>query len=66
VLAAVGLLDGKRATTHWAACAELARRFPAITVDGNAIFVRADPSPERSLPGRGAARNASRRNLVIA
>lgn len=40
VLAAAGLLDGKRATTHWSACDELARRFPAITVDGNAIFVR--------------------------
>ncbi len=40
VLAAAGLLDGKRATTHWSACAELARRFPAVTVDGNAIFLR--------------------------
>lgn len=40
VLAAAGLLDGKRATTHWSACDELARRFPAVTVDGNAIFVR--------------------------
>jgi transcriptional regulator GlxA family with amidase domain len=40
VLAAAGLLDGKRATTHWSACDELARRFPAITVDGNAIFLR--------------------------
>ncbi|HET9623269.1 MAG TPA: DJ-1/PfpI family protein [Kofleriaceae bacterium] len=40
ILAAAGLLDGKRATTHWSACAELARRFPAVTVDGNAIFVR--------------------------
>jgi len=40
VLAAAGLLDGKRATTHWSACDELTRRFPAVTVDGNAIFVR--------------------------
>ena len=40
VLAAAGLLDGKRAATHWSACDELARRFPAVTVDGNAIFVR--------------------------
>jgi transcriptional regulator GlxA family with amidase domain len=40
VLAAAGLLDGKRATTHWSACDELARRFPAVTVDANAIFVR--------------------------
>jgi transcriptional regulator GlxA family with amidase domain len=40
LLAAAGLLDGKRATTHWSACDELARRFPAITVDSNAIFLR--------------------------
>jgi transcriptional regulator GlxA family with amidase domain len=40
VLAAAGLLDGKRATTHWEACDELARRFPAVTVDANAIFIR--------------------------
>jgi transcriptional regulator GlxA family with amidase domain len=40
LLAAAGLLDGKRATTHWSACAELARRFPTVTVDGNAIFIR--------------------------
>ena len=41
VLAAAGLLDGKRATTHWQATDELARRFPAVEVDGNAIFIRA-------------------------
>lgn len=40
VLAAAGLLDGRRAATHWSACARLARAFPAITVDANAIFVR--------------------------
>jgi transcriptional regulator GlxA family with amidase domain len=40
VLAAAGLLDGKRAATHWAACDALARQFPAVTVDRNAIFVR--------------------------
>lgn len=39
VLAAAGLLDGKRATTHWSACDELARRFPEVDVDRNAIFV---------------------------
>jgi len=40
VLAAAGLLDGKRATTHWLACERLAKLFPKVTVDGNAIFIR--------------------------
>ena len=39
LLAASGALDGKRATTHWSFCAELARRFPAITVEPDPIFV---------------------------
>jgi transcriptional regulator GlxA family with amidase domain len=39
VLAATGLLDGKRATTHWLAAAELARRYPAVTVDPNVLYV---------------------------
>jgi transcriptional regulator GlxA family with amidase domain len=39
VLAATGLLAGRRATTHWLAAAELARRHPAIEVDPNVLFV---------------------------
>ena len=39
VLAATGLLDGLRATTHWAAADLLAARYPAITVDPNVLFV---------------------------
>lgn len=39
VLAAAGLLDGKRATTHWSGCERLAERFPRVEVDRNAIFV---------------------------
>lgn len=39
-LAAAGLLDGRRATTHWRHAATLARRFPAVTVEPDAIFVR--------------------------
>jgi len=40
LLAAAGLLDGKRAVTHWVHCAELARRFPAVRVESDPIFVR--------------------------
>jgi transcriptional regulator GlxA family with amidase domain len=40
LLAAAGVLDGKRATTHWIACDRLATMFPKVEVDGNAIFVR--------------------------
>jgi transcriptional regulator GlxA family with amidase domain len=39
LLAAAGLLDGKRVTTHWNRCAELARRYPALTVESDPIFV---------------------------
>jgi transcriptional regulator GlxA family with amidase domain len=38
-LAHAGLLDGRRATTHWAAAPELAARFPAVEVDRDALFV---------------------------
>jgi transcriptional regulator GlxA family with amidase domain len=40
VLAEAGLLDGRRATTHWAACARLAARYPSVTVEPDPIFVR--------------------------
>ncbi|MFN8012128.1 MAG: helix-turn-helix domain-containing protein [Holophagaceae bacterium] len=39
-LAPSGLLDGRRVTTHWACAADLAARFPKLTVDANAIFLR--------------------------
>ena len=40
ILAAAGLLDGRRVTTHWSACDELARRYPKLTVERDPIFVR--------------------------
>ena len=39
VLAAAGLLDGRRATTHWRHTADLARRYPTIDVDANVLYV---------------------------
>jgi AraC family transcriptional regulator, transcriptional activator FtrA len=38
-LAGAGLLDGRRATTHWTECDELARRHPNVTVDPGVLFV---------------------------
>jgi transcriptional regulator GlxA family with amidase domain len=40
LLAQAGLLDGRRATTHWFAAAELAAAYPAVDVDPEPIFVR--------------------------
>jgi transcriptional regulator GlxA family with amidase domain len=40
LLAKAGLLDGRRATTHWASCSLLADRFPEIEVEADPIFVR--------------------------
>jgi transcriptional regulator GlxA family with amidase domain len=42
-LAAAGVLDGRRATTHWDLTDQLARRFPLVRVDGDAIFVQDGP-----------------------
>ncbi len=39
VLAAAGLLDGRRATTHWMWAPELARRFPLIDVDPSVLYI---------------------------
>ncbi|MEW9555846.1 GlxA family transcriptional regulator [Nonomuraea sp. NPDC050783] len=51
LLAGTGLLDGRRATTHWSLAAELAARHPTVTVDATALYV-----DEGSLvTGAGAA-----------
>jgi transcriptional regulator GlxA family with amidase domain len=43
LLAEAGLLDGRRATTHWASAGRLAERYPRINVDPEPIFVRDGP-----------------------
>ena len=40
LLAGAGLLDGRRATTHWSACETLQRRHPEVDVEPDAIFVK--------------------------
>ncbi|HEV3228851.1 MAG TPA: GlxA family transcriptional regulator [Solirubrobacteraceae bacterium] len=40
LLARAGLLSGRRATTHWAACGELAAAYPDVHVDPDPIFTR--------------------------
>ncbi len=51
LLAAVGLLDGQGATTHWGLCGELARLFPKVDVDPEVLFV----DNGRVLTGAGVA-----------
>ena len=40
VLAAAGVLDGRRAVTHWQWCAGLAQYFPKVEVDPDALFIK--------------------------
>ena len=40
LLAAAGLLDGRRATTHWEFCEDMSARFPAVDIDPEPVFVR--------------------------
>jgi transcriptional regulator GlxA family with amidase domain len=43
VLAAAGLLDGRRATTHWAHADDLSRKYPKVTVDPRVLYVEDGP-----------------------
>ncbi|MEU0793998.1 helix-turn-helix domain-containing protein [Amycolatopsis sp. NPDC005961] len=53
VLAAAGLLDGLRATTHWAHTEVLAARFPRVTVDADVLYV--DNGSVLTSAGKAAA-----------
>ncbi|MDB5311721.1 MAG: transcriptional regulator, AraC family with amidase-like domain [Gemmataceae bacterium] len=43
LLAAAGVLDGRRVTTHWAVADRLAREFPSLAVEKDALYVRDGP-----------------------
>jgi transcriptional regulator GlxA family with amidase domain len=40
ILASAGLLDGRRATTHWREAPDMAKRYPDVIVDADPIFIR--------------------------
>ncbi|MFD8481550.1 GlxA family transcriptional regulator [Kitasatospora sp. NPDC059673] len=52
-LAAAGVLDGLRATTHWAHTGELARRYPRVEVDPDVLYV--DNGQVLTSAGKSAA-----------
>ncbi len=43
VVAASGLLDGRTAATHWRSAADVSRRYPAVTIDPDVLYVDDDP-----------------------
>ncbi|WP_344945717.1 helix-turn-helix domain-containing protein [Actinomadura miaoliensis] len=53
VLAAAGLLDGRRATTHWAHTRDLAARYPRVEVDPDVLYV--DNGSVLTSAGKAAA-----------
>ncbi|MCP2341707.1 GlxA family transcriptional regulator [Actinomadura rupiterrae] len=53
VLAAAGLLDGRRATTHWLNAGDFAHRFPAVELDASPLYI--DHGDVVTTAGSGAA-----------
>jgi transcriptional regulator GlxA family with amidase domain len=53
ILAAAGLLDGKRATTHWSTAQQLAADHPEVLVDPDPIFIREDGEDGEVWTGAG-------------
>ncbi|GAA2446662.1 GlxA family transcriptional regulator [Streptomyces mauvecolor] len=53
ILAEAGLLDGRRAATHWRLATELAERFPGVVVDSDVLYV--DHGDVATSAGSGAA-----------
>ncbi|MGI5242870.1 GlxA family transcriptional regulator [Dactylosporangium sp. CA-139066] len=53
VLAAAGLLDGRRATTHWMNAFDFAQRFPRVTFDPDVLYT--EDGPLFTSAGTGAA-----------
>lgn len=51
LLAAAGLLDGKRATTHWRSAEQMARRYPEVKLDADVLYV----DEGRVLTGAGGS-----------
>ncbi|AZM92107.1 MULTISPECIES: GlxA family transcriptional regulator [Streptomyces] len=43
LLAEAGLLDGRRATSHWSVCERMARDYPLVSVEPDPIYVRDGP-----------------------
>ncbi|MEU3777580.1 GlxA family transcriptional regulator [Streptomyces sp. NPDC032472] len=43
ILAEAGLLDGRRATTHWSVCDRMAQKYPRVTIEPDPIYVRDGP-----------------------
>ncbi|MEV0095409.1 helix-turn-helix domain-containing protein [Streptomyces sp. NPDC050738] len=55
VLAAAGILDGRRATTHWAHTDALAARYPQVEVDPDVLYVDNDNGRVLTSAGKAAA-----------